>query len=408
MTRIDKIIALCAVITVFVFAGVNLYLGTVDQASDKSYRVEINRVKQQLSDGKSIDLSDFDQVTAVQKYDGSESFFSPDTEYVITDKDGDLWRIDYSQNKNSGKGLFLAVNITLGIMTVMLFSVLFYIRQKILTPFRRIREYPIELSKGHLTEPLKEEKSRHFGSFVWGLDMLRERLEDSKRTELEHARQEKTMLLSLSHDIKTPLAAIKLSAQALSKGIYTEPEKQKQTAVGIVSNADEIEKYVAEMIHKTENDFMTFEVNDSQFYLSSAVDKIESYYRDKLSVLGIEFKVDDYSNCLLRGDPERMQEVLQNIIENAIKYGDGRLISLSFSEEEDFRLITVTNTGCTLPENELDTIFESFRRGSNSGSQPGSGLGLYICRRLMNEMGGEVFASENGDLMQVTVVCRKK
>ena len=109
MTRIDKIIALCAVITVFVFAGVNLYLGTVDQASDKSYRVEINRVKQQLSDGKSIDLSDFDQVTAVQKYDGSESFFSPDTEYVITDKDGDLWRIDYSQNKNSGKGLFLAV-----------------------------------------------------------------------------------------------------------------------------------------------------------------------------------------------------------------------------------------------------------------------------------------------------------
>ena len=87
---------------------------------------------------------------------------------------------------------------------------------------------------------------------------------------------------------------------------------------------------------------------------------------------------------------------------------DGRCISLSFSEEEDCRLITVSNTGCSLPESELDTIFESFRRGSNSGSQPGSGLGLYICRRLMNEMGGEVFAETEGDLMKVTVVCRKK
>ena len=408
MTKIDKLIALCAVMAVLVFAGVNLFIGSLEGTPDKSYRVEVNRVRQQLEAGEDIDLSDYEQIRAVTRYDSQDSFFKPDTEYVIAEADGQLYRIDYEQNMASKKNLYITVNTALGLLTAVLFSVLFYIRFRIVRPFDRIRDYPVELSKGHLTEPLKEEKSRHFGRFVWGLDMLRERLEDNKQKELDHARTEKTMLLSLSHDIKTPLSAIKLSAQALAKGIYKEPEKQKQTALGISSNADEIERYVAQIIQNAEHDFMTFEVQDSQFYLSTAVDKIESYYRDKLSVLGTEFSIGEYADCLLRGDPERMQEVLQNIIENAIKYGDGRCISLSFSEEEDCRLITVSNTGCSLPESELDTIFESFRRGSNSGSQPGSGLGLYICRRLMNEMGGEVFAETEGDLMKVTVVCRKK
>ncbi len=408
MTKLDRLIALCAVLTVLIFVGADLYIGSLEGTPDKSYRVEVNRVRQQLEADRDIDLSDYEQITAVTRYDSRDSFFKPDTEYVIAEADGQLWRIDYEQNKASKKGLYIAVNSALGALSAVLFSVLLYIRSKIVRPFNRIRDYPVELSKGHLTKPLKEEKSKHFGRFVWGLDMLRERLEDNKQKELDHARTEKTMLLSLSHDIKTPLSAIKLSAQALSKGIYKDTEKQKQTALGISSNADEIERYVAEIIRNAEHDFMTFDVQDSQFYLSTAVDKTESYYRDKLSVLGTEFTVGEYADCLLRGDPERMQEVLQNIIENAVKYGDGKRISLSFSEEEDCRLITVSNTGCSLPESELDTIFESFRRGSNSGSQPGSGLGLYICRRLMNEMGGEVFAETEGDLMKITIVCRKK
>ena len=99
--------------------------------------------------------------------------------------------------------------------------------------------------------------------------------------------------------------------------------------------------------------------------------------------------------------------MLQNIIENAIKYGDGHYIRLTFSDEEDCRLITVTNSGCTLPEQELVHIFDSFKRGSNVGSKSGSGLGLYICRQLMDAMKGDVFAEIQGGDMCVTVVCRK-
>lgn len=97
----------------------------------------------------------------------------------------------------------------------------------------------------------------------------------------------------------------------------------------------------------------------------------------------------------------------QNLLENAIKYGDGKCISIDFSEEEDCRLITVRNSGCSLKQEELINLFDSFYRGSNVGSADGSGLGLYISRQLMQKMDGEVFAEIKEDDFCATVVVRK-
>lgn len=88
--------------------------------------------------------------------------------------------------------------------------------------------------------------------------------------------------------------------------------------------------------------------------------------------------MDSYCDCILKGDFARSVEVLQNVIENALKYGDGHAIEIIFSEEDNCQLITVRNSGCTLPETELPHIFDSFWRGSNSEKSQGSGLGLYI------------------------------
>lgn len=94
-------------------------------------------------------------------------------------------------------------------------------------------------------------------------------------------------------------------------------------------------------------------------------------------------------------------------MENAIKYGDGKEISISFSEEEGCILIAVKNSGCTLPDTDLPHIFESFWRGANAENLKGSGLGLYICRQLMHKMNGEVFAQIKGGDMCVTAVFGK-
>lgn len=112
----------------------------------------------------------------------------------------------------------------------------------------------------------------------------------------------------------------------------------------------------------------------------------------------------EYQNFLVKADTERLLEVLQNIIENAIKYGSGKKIGISISKEEDCVLITVENAGEVLPAEELPHLFDSFYRGSNAGSQEGSGLGLYICRKLMHKMNGDVFLKQEETLFSVTVV----
>ena len=100
-------------------------------------------------------------------------------------------------------------------------------------------------------------------------------------------------------------------------------------------------------------------------------------------------------------------ESLQNLMENAIKYGDGRRISISFDEEEDCKLITIANSGCKLKEEELSSIFDSFYRGSNIAGVKGNGLGLYIVKKLMTKMDGDVFAEKSEDDFRVTLVVRK-
>jgi len=238
------------------------------------------------------------------------------------------------------------------------------------------------------------------------MDMLRENLEDSKYRNLEYQKEKKTMLLSLSHDIKTPLSAIQLYTKALSEGLYETEEKKQEALGGILTKTEEIKKYVDEIHKLSREDFMELNVNMAEVYLKDVMDGIEAYYRDKLSVLHTELIVENYGNVLLSCDKDRLVECLQNLMENAIKYGNGKSISISFSEEEDCRLITVSNTGCSLKESEMANVFDSFYRGSNTDNIQGNGLGLYIVKQLMQKMDGDAFAEIDGDNFKVTLVVR--
>ena len=138
--------------------------------------------------------------------------------------------------------------------------------------------------------------------------------------------------------------------------------------------------------------FLNLEAEMKEFYLAEVMDRIRTLYVEKFKSLRTDFTIGEYSNVLLSGDPVRLEEVLQNLLENAIKYGSGRYVRIEFSDEEDCRLITVRNSGCSVKEEELPHLFESFYRGSNSESVKGSGLGLFIARSLMRMMNGEIFA----------------
>ncbi len=406
MKAFNKIFAAVIGILTVLFATANIILASADSSGGRPYRVEINRLVRQIETEGHADVSGCEYVTNIERY--GENFYSTDNDYSVREINGELYRFDYRTDGGSDRvRIVVTVNVILGVMAAVIISVMLYIKFSILAPFERLTDVPYELSKGNLTAPVKETKNRFFGRFIWGVDMLRENIEQQKKRELDLQRDKKMLLLSLSHDIKTPLSAIKLYSKALSKGLYESREKQLEIAESINAKADEIESYVSQIVTASREDFLNFDVNMGEFYLSELVTKIKGYYMEKLSLIGTDFSVSDYSDCLLNGDLDRGIEVLQNVMENAVKYGDGKSIALIFSEEDGCILITVLNSGCTLSDTDLPHVFDSFWRGANAENITGSGLGLYISRKLMRKMNGEIFAEINGGDMCVTAVFTK-
>lgn len=396
---------LCLLITaafIVIAALLNLALRP-DRALNGIYRVEAKRFAEQIEETGSTDLNDFPHLTGVFP-ESAGDLYTCDSPYIIIRAGGALYRVEYT-TEDSGRAV-IAANSALAAAFLLTVMLLLYLRRNIVKPFSRLNNVPQELAKGNLSVPIPEEKSRFFGKFTWGINLLRETVEKSRRTEMAMQRDKKLLLLSLSHDIKTPLSAIKLNAKALAKGLYTDPEKRREAAESINARADEIEHFVSQITKASSEDFMTFEVHPGEVFLSRIIDRLTERYAPQLELTGTEFSVEEYRDCLLSCDPDRLTECLQNLMENAVKYGDGRRIAVSFVEMDGCRLITVTNTGCTIQPKELPQIFSSFHRGSNSDGVPGNGLGLFICRKLMMLMGGEVYADIDGDSFSVTLVVR--
>ena len=408
MKAFNRIFALVIAAIALIFIAANIAMLTDNNnVSGRPYRVEISRIALEIEKNglESINLSEYEYVTHIET--DREDLYNTDSDYTIREINGELYRFDYTANIPQNNRSIGMLNLTLGVMTIVILAVMLYIRHRILMPFEKLTDVPYELSKGNLTKPVKESPNRFFGRFLWGVDLLRENMEQQKERELNLQRDKKMLMLSLSHDIKTPLSAIKLYSKALSKGLYSSREKQLEIAENINAKADEIEGYVSQIITASREDFLSLDVNIGEFYLSELITKIKQYYTEKLELIKTDFSVPDYTDCLLKGDPDRSVEVLQNIMENAVKYGDGKSISISFSEEDGCILVTVKNSGCTLSDTELPHIFESFWRGTNAENEKGSGLGLYICRQLMRKMNGEIFAETDNDFMMITAVFSK-
>lgn len=439
MNGFRKLLVVVIICMLIITIAANLILINNNEGGEgRPYRVEAERIAYDMEQGKEIDLSKYKYITGISRFEAqpvsdkdilqpgsdkdilqpgsdkdlsstgqyAEDYFGGDSDYLIKIIDGTWYRFDYkSTNENGIDKTIIILNVILGVIFIFVISLLMYMKIKILGPFAKMEKLPTELAKGNITAPIEAEKNKYFGNFIWGLNLLREKLEKGKQQDLESKKNNKSLILSLSHDIKTPLGIIELNSKALERGLYDNDKEKKDRIAGVINEkCSEIKSYVDQIIKASKDDVLELEVRNSEFYLSGVVNNIKTVYTDKLELLSTEFRISAFSDCMLKGDCDRAIEVIQNLMENAIKYGDKKEIELSFSREENSQLISVSNTGCTLEDTELPHIFDSFWRGSNTGSNSGSGLGLYICKQLMNRMNGDIFAEIKGGKMVVTAV----
>ena len=285
---------------------------------------------------------------------------------------------------------YIAVLIAAVIIAVFLF----WVYQNIVKPFDNLKEFASDIAAGNLDKPLTMDRGNLFGSFTEGFDIMRTELNEARQKEYEAQRSKMELVSQLSHDIKTPVASIKALGELLEA--QSTDDKSRERLNSIVSKADNIDVMVSDLFTKTLTDLNELNVDVSE-QESSILDKIikDADHMDRITGNGVE-------GCIIKCDPLRTTQVINNIISNSYKYADTK-IYLKSRIEDDCLVVSFTDEGGGVSNDDLPMITKRFRRGENAKGKPGSGLGLAIASELMEKMGGELEVENADNGLRVTL-----
>ncbi len=295
-----------------------------------------------------------------------------------------------------------------------------YIRKNILIPFRNLKEFAENVAQGRLDEPLLMDRDNMFGAFSESFDIMREELADAKERELGLQKKERELVASLSHDLKTPVTGIKLTAElmqmrlsvktdetGLLKGSETdnisftaeEIDTINTDAKGIYEKAEQIDELLADLFTSTLDDLGEFKVVCRDEESKILKDIIKSADDRSLAVM---YEIPD---VIINIDRKRMAQVIGNVISNSYKYANTR-IDIRFEISEKYLEMQIMDHGPGVPAHELDLITNKFYRGKDwqDTEKEGHGLGLYIAKTLMSKMKGDLIAQSDGKGLLITLV----
>ena len=272
-----------------------------------------------------------------------------------------------------------------------------YCDRNILAPFRRLQSFARRIADGNLDIPLAMDKDNLFGAFTESFDLMREELHKARTNERLANQSKKELVATLSHDIKTPIASIKAVTELMLVGSISEKEQERLNTIN--AKAEQIDALITNMFHATLEELKELRVASTEIQSTEIPNLIRNAdYENRVKPFSIP-------NCLLSVDSLRLQQVFDNIINNSYKYADSDIeINSSFGKQ--YLIIEIKDFGAGVAENELPLLFNKFYRGKNAETSGGYGLGLFISKYLMQQMGGDLFCENQTDGFMVKILLR--
>ncbi|MFT4524753.1 MAG: signal transduction histidine kinase [Granulosicoccus sp.] len=209
--------------------------------------------------------------------------------------------------------------------------------------------------------------------------------------EIELARTQNNFLLSITHELKSPLAALKLQLQTLRQR-QLEPAKQQQILERSQKESERLELLVEDLLLTARMDSGKGKLNIEKVNVSDIICRlVKDHYSEQISSSRIAMNID--ADCEALCDKQALVSIGTNLIDNAIKYsGPDGLIEVGIELKSNSLVFRVMDNGPGIPENERSKIFDRFYRAGNEETRnaKGTGLGLYIVARLVEEMNGDL------------------
>lgn len=296
----------------------------------------------------------------------------------------------------------VAIQSAIAVLLIISFTamiLLLWIYRGIIKPLNILRIATNQIKDGDLDYSVHSETADEIGELCDDFEEMRIRLKKLIEDRLQNEEEIKELVSNISHDLKTPLTAIKGYTEGLIDGVADTPEKQDKYLKTIFMKANDMSVLVDELAFYTKIDCNTIP------YTFSAIN-LHDYFDDCIEDLNFDLEIKNikitYDNDVDKSvqvvaDAEQLKRVIHNIIGNSVKYIDkksGR-ISIRLRDIGAYVQIEIEDNGRGISDTDIPHIFERFYRAdaSRNTKMGGSGLGLAIAKKIIEDHSGKIWAS---------------
>ncbi len=334
--------------------------------------------------------------------------------YFLDGSEGSFFIITRANSILSRK---LFVDMAIAIMVILIFTSLFltnWISRGVFTPINQLNIAMQNIAEGNLEYMLPDKDDGEIGELYRNYEDMRLRLKESTDEKILAEKQNRELVSNISHDLKTPITAIKGYVEGIMDGVADTPEKMDKYIRTIYNKAMDMDRLINELTV-----YSGIDSNRIPYHFHRI--NISEYFGDCIEEVGLDLESKniglDYSNLaspdtLIIADPEQLKRVINNIIGNSVKYMDKERgqIDIRILDELDSIRVEIEDNGKGIAARDLPKIFERFYRTdtSRNSAQGGSGIGLSIVKKIIEDHGGYIWAtSKEGEGTCMHFVIRK-
>ena len=322
---------------------------------------------------------------------------------AVTESDGTVYDISITDSADSqGRVHVMAKDLFISAFVILISVALvvgLWVYRSIAVPLVKLKKATQNIKEGNLDFVLDVEEKDEFSELCQDFEEMRRRLKESTEEKSLMEKENRELISNISHDLKTPITAVKGYVEGIMDGVADTPEKMDRYVRTIYNKTNEMDHLINELTF-----YSKIDTNRIPYTFSKL--NVEDYFADcseevglELETRGIELVYANYveKDVMVIADGEQIRRVIHNIISNAIKYMDKPkgIIQIRIKDVGDFIQIEIEDNGKGIGPKDLPYIFDRFYRTdvSRNSSKGGSGIGLSIVKKILEDHGGKVWAT---------------
>ena len=296
----------------------------------------------------------------------------------------------------------LLIDIMVSVLLILILTacmLTIWIYTSLINPIKKLQTAAQNIKEGNLDFTVEVESNDEIGELCRSFEEMRQRLKDNAEEKINSESENKALISNIAHDLKTPITAVKGYAEGTIDGVADTPEKQEKYIKTIYNKANEMDTLINELT-------LYAKIDTNRIPYNFAKLNVADYFNDCIEEIGLDleskniglsyFNYADEKTQII-ADPEQLRRVIHNIIGNSIKYLDKQrgLINIRIKDVGDFIQVEIEDNGRGIAARDLPYIFDRFYRAdaSRNSATGGSGIGLSIVKKIIEDHGGKIWAT---------------